>query len=143
MEGERNMTAMRRLVEEGFGRGNLAMVDEVVDAGLIEHQPGIEPANAEGVKRAIRFLHTAFPDFHVTVRHMAADGDLVWCHFTARGANLGPFGRMPATGKQMEIDVIDLGRFRDGRIVEHWGIPDRFSQLEQLGLLPAWREPAG
>jgi predicted ester cyclase len=129
------------LIEEGFGQGDLRVVDEVVDAALVEHQPGIDPPNCDGVKRAIRFLHTAFPDFTVTVQHMVADGDLVWCHFTARGTNLGNFGPMPPTGKSMQIDVIDVARIRDGRIVEHWGVPDRFSQAEQLGLLPKLRQP--
>ena len=41
----------------------------------------------------------------------------------------------------MTIDVIDIVRMSDGRIVEHWGVPDRFSQAEQLGLLSP-RQPA-
>jgi predicted SnoaL-like aldol condensation-catalyzing enzyme len=143
MEGERNTEALRRLIEDGFGKGELAVVDEVVDEGLEEHQPGIAPAKPEGVKRAIRFLHTAFPDFRVTVQHTVSDGDLAWCHFTAEGTHLGPFGRMPATGRTMRIDVIDIARFRDGKLVEHWGVPDRLSQLEQLGLLPQRQEVAG
>jgi predicted ester cyclase len=31
---------------------------------------------------------------------------------------------------------MDVCRFEGGRIVEHWGVPDRFAQLAQLGLLP-------
>jgi predicted SnoaL-like aldol condensation-catalyzing enzyme len=33
------------------------------------------------------------------------------------------------------LDIMDVCRFRDGLIVEHWGVPDRFSQMQQLGLL--------
>jgi hypothetical protein len=105
MAGEQNTIALRRLIEEGFGQGNLQVVDEVVDGALVEHQPGMEPANREGVKRAIRFLHTAFPDFQVSMQHMVADGELVWCHFTARGTHLGPFGHRPPTGRSMAIDA--------------------------------------
>ncbi len=141
MSSKQNIAALQRLIEGGFGRGDLQVVDEVVDANAVEHQPGIEPPNREGVKRAIRFLHTAFPDFQVTLQHIVADGDMVWCHFTARGTHLGPFGQVPPTGKRMTIDVIDIARFSDGRIVEHWGIADRFSQAEQLGLLSQRREP--
>lgn len=144
MEGERNMAAVRRLIEEGFGQGNLAVVDELVDPAVLEHQPGMDPANGEGVKRAIRVLHAAFPDFAVSVQHLTADGDLVWIHFTAQGTHLGPllgpFGRKAPTGKPMRIDVMDLARCRDGRIVEHWGVPDRFTQMLQLGLLPQPQE---
>lgn len=141
MRNEQNITAVKRLIEEAFGAGDLQVVDEIIDADCIEHQPGIEPPTAEGVKRAIQFLHTAFPDFQVTIQHMAAEDDLVWCHFIARGTHLGPFGHIPATSKGMIIDVIDIARCRDGRIVEHWGVADRFNQLKQLGLLPGRQDP--
>jgi predicted ester cyclase len=42
----------------------------------------------------------------------------------------------PPTGKSFAITVIDICRFENGKIVEHWGVPDRFHQLAQLGLLP-------
>ena len=37
----------------------------------------------------------------------------------------------------MAIEVIDIGRFEDGKLVEHWGVPDRLGALEQLGA--TWR----
>ena len=141
MTNPRNVQAVHRLIEEGFGRGDAQMVDEVVDEAVIEHQPGIEPRNREGVKRAIRFLHTAFPDLK---RDPSAHSG-GWRHGlvplqSARHAP-GPFGHVPPTGKSYEIDVIDIARCTDGKIVEHWGVADRFSQLEQLGLLQLRREP--
>ncbi len=141
MSGEANAAALRRLIEEGFGRGDLHVVDDVVDPECVEHQPGLEPPGSEGVKNAIRYLHRAFPDFHVMVQHAVADGDLAWIHFTAQGTHLGPLGRVPPTGKSFTIDVIDICRFEGGRIVEHWGVPDRFSQAQQLELMPAPRQP--
>jgi predicted ester cyclase len=59
-------------------------------------------------------------------------------HFRGRGTNTGPFTGQAPTGKKIEIDVIDIARFEDGMMVEHWGVPDRFALLLQLGLsLPA------
>ena len=54
---------------------------------------------------------------------------------TARGTNRGPF-LGPPTGKPVAITVMDVCRFERGKIVEHWGVPDRFALLAQLGLLP-------
>jgi predicted ester cyclase len=73
---------------------------------------------------------------------MVEDGDKVWGHFRGRGTNTGSFMGQDPTGKTMEIDVIDIARFKNGKMVEHWGVPDRFALLLQLGLfLPAagWR----
>jgi len=42
----------------------------------------------------------------------------------------------PPNGKSFKIAVFDVCRFKDGKMVEHWGSPDRFALLAQLGLLP-------
>lgn len=47
----------------------------------------------------------------------------------------------PPNGKTFEVAVFDELRFEDGKIVEHWGSPDRFALLAQLELLPQ-RQPA-
>ena len=39
------------------------------------------------------------------------------------------------TGLPLRIDVFDVIRVKDGRMVEHWGVPDRLGALLQLGLM--------
>ena len=138
-DAERNLEVLRRVVEEGFGKGNLAVLDEVVAPTFVEHQYGM-PSTREGLKGAIAGLRRIFPDLTVTMEHMTVDGDKVWCCFRARGTQRGDMMGLPATGKTMEVLVMDLIRVEDGKLVEHWGVPDRFAQLEQLGLLSPTRE---
>lgn len=69
------------------------------------------------------------------VEDVAAAGDRVWMRFAARGTNLGSVMGRPPTGKKMTIDVIDIARFKDGKIVEHWGVPDQLGMMIQLGLM--------
>ncbi len=38
------------------------------------------------------------------------------------------------TSKRFSIDSVDICRFKDGKIVEHWGVADTFSLMSQLGL---------
>jgi predicted ester cyclase len=66
---------------------------------------------------------------------MAADGDTVWSLNRARGVNTGSVLGFPPTGKSFEIDVMDVVRFEDGKMVEHWGVPDQLGMLMQLGLM--------
>jgi predicted ester cyclase len=110
--------------------------DELVDPSLVEHQnygPGHAPG-AEGVKAVIASLHRAYSDFHLEIEHLSVDGELVWLHMKGGGTNDGSFMGNPPTGRKMQIDVFDLLRVRDGRLVEHWGVPDRLGALFQLGL---------
>jgi predicted ester cyclase len=130
-----NVERLERLLLEGFGQGDMSVPDEVVAEEFIEHQQGM-PQGREGLKRVVRSLRKSFPDLSYTVVQMVADGDKVWGHFRSRGTNEGPFVGQPPTGKAMEIDVIDIARFEDGKMVEHWGVPDQLGVLLQLGLYP-------
>ena len=131
---EQHLEVFRRVIEEGFNKGNYAALDALFAPDYREHQFGLKPT-LEGLKQDIQFLRTAFPDLHLTIEDSIAEADTVWIRMTARGTNLGPFIG-PPTGKAMTITVMDVCRFANGKIVEHWGIPDRFAVLAQLGLLP-------
>ena len=134
-DARRNMEVFRRVVEDGFGKGDLTALDEVVAPQFAEHQPGLPPTR-EGLKAMITELRRIFPDLTFTIEDMTTDGDKVWGRLRARGTHQGEMMGSPPTGKPMDITVIDIIRVVDGKLVEHWGVPDRFSQLEQLGLLP-------
>ena len=129
-------TIARRLIEEGFNQGNLDVCDELTADELIEHQNfGPDHASgAEGVKAVISSLRRAFSDFHLEIEDLTVDGDKVWLRMAGSGTNDGPFMGNPPTGRKMRTDVFDVIRVRDGRIVEHWGVPDRLGTLFQLGL---------
>jgi predicted ester cyclase len=130
-------TIVRRLIEEGFNEGRLDVCDELVAASLVEHQefgPGHAPG-AAGVKAVIASLHRAYSGFRLAIEHLTVEGNLVWLHMKGSGRQDGPFMGHPPTERDMEIDVFDLLRVEDGRIVEHWGVPDRLGALFQLGLV--------
>lgn len=134
MSAEQNFTAFRQIVEEAFNQGNYAVLAQQIHPDFVEHQFGLH-ATIPGLQQDIEGLCRAFPDFHLTIEEMVADGDKVWVRMTGRGANRGGF-MGPPNGKPFEVTVFDECRFKDGLMVEHWGSPDRFALLAQLGLLP-------
>jgi predicted ester cyclase len=138
-DGQVELGAFRRLIEEGFSGGDPGVVDEVCATDYVEHQAGIDPANREGLKGAIRFLHTLAPDISVEIQDVAVSGDKVWARLRAEGTHRGsPPGR--PTGRTLDITVLDVCRFKDGKIVEHWGVADRLTQMDQLGFVAAPRD---
>jgi predicted ester cyclase len=129
-------SVLRRLIEEGFTGGRLEVADEVIDPAIVEHQvfgPD-HAAGAEGVKAVIGSLRRAFSDFRLEIQDIAVDGDIAWSRNVATGTNDGSFMGHAPTGRTIRIDVIDVVRVRDGKITEHWGVPDRLGALRQLGL---------
>jgi predicted ester cyclase len=127
---------LRRLIDEGFSGGRLEVADELIDPNIVEHQdfgPDHAPG-ADGVKAVIGSLRRAFPDFRLEIEDMTVDGDVAWSRNVATGTNDGSFMGHPPTGRPMRVDVIDVVRVRDGKITEHWGVPDRLGVMRQLGL---------
>lgn len=131
-----NEQLFRILIEEGFSKGDISVFDKYTSPDFIEHQYGMTPQNVEGVKKSIRYLHHAFSDFSLIIEDIVIHDDKVWGRMTGRGTQKGQFGPMPPTGKQIEITVIDIMRFKDGKLIEHWGVPDRLAAMEQLGMKP-------
>jgi ketosteroid isomerase-like protein len=129
-----NVELFRRVIDRGFNQGDLSVADEICAEGFSEHQY-LAPTGLPGpeiLKATIQSARSQVHGLTLTIEDIVADGDKVWARMVARGSD-------PRSGKPIEISVMDVCRFEDGVMVEHWGIPDRFAMLHQLGLLP---EPA-
>jgi predicted ester cyclase len=131
-----NEQLFRILIEEGFSKGDVTIFDKYSSQDFVEHQYGFIPPNVDSVKKAIQSLHKAFSDFSMVIEDLVVYEDKVWGRMTGRGIQKGQFGPMPPTGKKIEITVIDIMRFKDGKLIEHWGVPDRLAAMEQLGMKP-------
>ena len=86
------------------------------------------------VKAAVQDVYAAVPDITFTIEDFAEAGDVIWVRVRGRGTATGPFFG-PPSGRPVDFTVIDVARVVDGRIVEHWGVPDRFAMLAQTGVL--------
>ena len=136
-----DVTTFRRMFDEVLGGGKLEVLDEIVGPGFVEHQfapegsPG-RAMDAAGLRQFVTGLRSSIPDLHYTIEDSAHADGIVWMRVRARGTDsgTGQFG-FPPTGKPISIDVMDVARFADGKMVEHWGVPDRMSILTQLGHL--------
>lgn len=130
MEMSTNLERFKAIVERGFCQGDLTVADEVCAGTLIEHEylsktdisgPQILKAQIEDARHSIRELK-------LSIEAVVETGDTVWARSKATGFD-------PRSGKPVNIDVIDICRFADGKLAEHWGVPDRFALLHQIGAL--------
>jgi steroid delta-isomerase-like uncharacterized protein len=113
-------------------------IDEVVEPNVLFHAPVPTGATgAQALKQVWAVLLRAFPDLHVAVEDVIAEGDKVVCRNTVTGIHQGGYRGLPPTGKSVTWNEIFIVRFAGGRIAEIWGVVDVFSQMRQLGAIPA------
>jgi predicted ester cyclase len=121
---EANKAVVRRLVNEILNGGHLEVIDEL-------YAPELAPA----ARRWIAPFRASFPDVHMEIVELIAEGDKVVGHFTCSATHLGPWLGQAPTGRRFErVDEVAIFRFRDGRIVHAWSLEDSLGRLRQLGL---------
>lgn len=136
MSIEMNKEIVQRY-QDAYNTNNLDALDAVVAADI--KTPGILPGFApglEGLKQLHRMTLDVWPDNHVEIEGMLAEGDTVVARVSISATPQKPgFGVQP-TGKSFKVPGMYLVRIANGKIVEHLGIEDSLGILQQLGLMP-------
>jgi predicted ester cyclase len=79
-------------------------------------------------------LLPGIPDMELPIEDVIAEGDKVLVRLRVRGTHGGELMGIAATGRKIDIGVLDLFQFRDGRLIEHWALLDNLGLLRQLGV---------
>ncbi|MEH6307062.1 ester cyclase [Olivibacter sp. CPCC 100613] len=119
-----NKAVVRRFNKEVIEQGNVDSFNALIDDKFVNRSA---PAGMDnGPQGMICFfnevLRPAIPDISVTIHDQVAEGEMVTTRKTISGTQTGPILGVPATGKKVSIEVIDMVRVKDGKYVEHWGI---------------------
>jgi steroid delta-isomerase-like uncharacterized protein len=135
---EENKALVRRIVDEAWNQGQPAVVDEAFAPDYQEHnpRPGQEPG-IDGYRAGVVMMRAAFPDLFLDVYDTIAEGDRVAVLYTLHGTHDGELMGMPASGQRVSSDGMVFARFRDGRVIERWGVQDMLTLLQQIGALAA------
>lgn len=125
MSTEQNKQTVRRYLDEVWNQGRIDASAAHLAPGYRRHVgPGAEPLDIEGQRIRLQSFRTAFPDVHLEIEQMLAEGDLVAFRFTMTGTHRGPFQGIEATGRRISVPGLDLVRLREGKLTEHWGGAD-------------------
>jgi steroid delta-isomerase-like uncharacterized protein len=132
-----HVATMRRLYDL-LNAGDVDGFGDLLAADFVEHEetPGLAPTR-DGVKEFFRMYLAAFPDLHMDAQDVIATGDKVVARARITGTHRGELMGMPATGKSVDVRLIDIMRFGDdGLVREHWGVIDALAMMQQLGAIP-------
>ena len=137
MPGE-NSDVVRRFVEGYQSKHDASVAEELLAEDFVDRSPfaGLPPSR-EGVLTLFGMLFTAFPDLHATIHDQIEEYDKVVTRKSFHGTHEGEFMGLPATGRSVSWDVIDIVRVRGGKMVEHWNVVDALGLMQQLGVAPA------
>jgi steroid delta-isomerase-like uncharacterized protein len=122
-----------------FETRNELELDELVNEDAIIHTKDNNiPGNHEGrefFRAQLRFYKDAFPDLKINVKEIFVNGDKGIAYCSVTGKNTGELAGMPPTHREVAADVVDMFRFKNGKISEYWSVYDNLSFLMQLGLI--------
>ncbi len=131
--------ATARRLYDLINAGDIGGFSEHLSDDFVEHEvtPGLAPTKA-GVAEFFQMQLAAFPDMHMGVEDVVASGAKVVARVRYTGTNRGAFMGMPASGRSVDVQLIDIFLFGDdGRVREHWGVMDALAIMQQLGAVPA------
>lgn len=87
---------------------------------------------AEGIRGGCFSYFRAFPDLHVSVDELLAEGDRVFCRSTMTGTHDGEYKGIPPTGRHVAAESAEVFAIADGRFVGYWCLANVAALMRQL-----------
>ncbi len=132
---ETNRRLIERYYNDMWNRWDFGMVDELISPKVKFHgSVGVSVEGLDGFRDYMRFIRSAFPDFHNTLEEMVVDGHRVAARLTYTGTHRGLIFGVVATGKAVEYDGLALFRIGGGKVVEGYVLGNVVRLLSQLGI---------
>ena len=124
---------------EATNNGEWDKLDELMTENFVRHSqatPEVQVRSRDEFKDLQKKFLTIFPDQHVQIETIIAEGDYVAIYATYSGTQEGPMPPFPASGKKAESKFLGLFRLDSGKIAEFWVEWDNLAFLKQLGHFP-------
>ncbi len=143
MTDERNKDLVSRHFEEIWNHRDLSACEELMAKDFVEHAAApfadSPPGAVDGpqaMRGTVEWLVSQFPDIHMTIDELVADGDIVVARVTSEGTNTGkPNGFLPPSGKRFRSQQSHWFRVQDDKLAEHWATRDDLASMLQLGVV--------
>lgn len=86
----------------------------------------------EGVRSGCFRYFQAFPDLHIALDDVIAEGDKVFVRSTMTGTHDGEYKGIPPTGRHVAAQCAEIFRVADGRFIGYWCLTDVAGLMRQL-----------
>jgi hypothetical protein len=131
---EENKTAVRKMIE-AINKRNLASLDALMAHDFVLHMHAQQAQGRDVGKQVIEDEIKAFPDLHVTIKDIVAEGDKVCVRLHETATHRGAYRGLAPTGNKLAYTVVAIWRVVEDQIVEGWIVYDQLDFLKQLGAI--------
>ena len=137
---EFNVKTVRDLTEKVFNQHNAERIGEFYSRGAKWHGGALGTVEgSENMINLFRSVFSAIPDLHAVEQEVVAQGDTVVVRLVVEGTHKGSLVGIPATGKPLRWDAVDLYRLAEGKVTEVWAGDDFLSIMVETGAFkPPW-----
>lgn len=132
-----NKALIRKIFDQGMNQRDGQVFDECLTADFVNHDMPAPTPGPEGFRQVLGMFQSAFPDMHVTVEEILAEGDKVVTRGVFTGTHKGEFMGLPPSGASIQVKFIDIWRIENNRAAENWVRLDQVGLMQQVGALPA------
>lgn len=134
MSSEENKVVIRKVID-AVNTQNLASLDELIAPDFVYHTSTQQIRGLEIMKQGIMEELQSFPDLHVTIEDIMAEGEKVCVRLRETATHKTPFRGLAPTGKKLTYTVMTIWRIVEGKVVEGWGVYDQMDFFQQLGVI--------
>jgi len=131
---EENKALISKVIEAVNGR-NLTLLDELIASDFVYHTDTQQIQGLEVMKQVIEEEINGFPDLHVAIEDLIAEGYKVCIRLKETGTHTGKFRGLAPTGKKINYTAITIWRIVNSKVVEGWGVYDMLDYYKQLGVI--------
>ncbi len=134
----------RRLIEEGWNKGDMDVLSEIYAANIVRHRPPYpDMVGLEVVKKHVADVHVAVPDWHVAIEEIIAEGNITVMREFWGGTVTGtsPTTGFQGTGQKVKVPNCSMLYWVNGQVVEEWELSAYLGWLQQLGYTITPPEP--
>lgn len=135
---EANKKVMEQFIRF-INTGDRTIGEPIISPDVIFYAPtSPEPLHGfDGYMAVLDMMRGTMPDVQWKAEEFIAEGDKVMIRFTMTGTQTQPFMGMPATDKPVKVTAMNIYQLKDGKIIREHGLPDIFTMLRQIGVIPA------
>lgn len=129
----------RRIFDEIYSNGRMELIEETHDEHCKLRDPSLDTVleGPESIRRYVRGLREAFPDFKIEIERQIEEGDLVASQIVCHGTHNGTYMGLEPTHNKGHTRCTAVQRFRADKVVEADVVWDLLGLLVQLDVKPA------